>query len=573
MSENLAELLRPAHDLAELLGPDTEVSAVALGGAMPPGISAVVSGGVAYDGSNKLDRLAMWRPAIRSADADLLPEKGNLDARVRDTLRNDAYVAGGATIHKDSIVGARFQLNAKPETKILWGKEDPVWESEFQEEVETKFTLFAESPQNWTDAARRNTLTAMVRLAVGIYLAGGEIVGVSQWMPDDGRPYRSALQIVDADRLSTPLNYDYQAKRRIRSGVERDRRGAPIAYHIRNTHPGEGLMYDIMDESNSSWTRVLARNGWGRQNVLHVFEQMRADQTRGISTIVAALTEMRMTKHFRKTELERAVVAASYAASIESEIPSDVMMALGAGDTVDDGLNPTTQWMRDYLTAVNEYARGANNLHMDGAKIPVFAPGTKLRIQNPGASGPVGDKFEQSLLRYIASALDVSYEQLSRDYTQTNYSSARAALGETGKSMSSKKRIAADATADFEYRLWLEEAINYNHLECLKRRNVPLFYEGLNAEAYSSCEWVGAGQGQIDPLKETQASILKLKAGLTTKEVEIAKSSGGDYRKIARQISRERELDDYYGNPSVYEQDTKDIENSLTAEPREGGDK
>jgi len=555
-------------DLTDLLGPDTGVSPVGTGLVALPGASAVASGGVAYDGAKKTDRLAMWNPVLRSADADLLPVKESLDARVRDTFANDAYVSGGASIYKDSIVGARYQLNAKPETKVLFGKEDEKWETEAQEELETKFMLWAESPQKWVDAARRNVFTDQIRLAVSVDMAGGEVLASAEWMPDDGRPFRVAMQMIDTDRLSTPMDQIMVPNSRIRRGVERDRRGAPVAYHIRNSHPNEGRFANFTDLSASTWTRVPARKPWGRPMILHLFETMRPDQTRGISKIVSALTEMRMTKHFRKTELERAVVAATYAASIESEIPEDVQTALG-GAATGENANPTTQWMRQYLDAISEYSSGAKNLHMDGAKIPIFAPGTHLKIQNPGANGPVGDKFEMSLLRYIAAALGVSYEQLSRDYTQTNYSSARAAMGETWKTMQAKKRAVADATANFIYRLWLEEAINYNQLECLKRPNVPLFYDGLNAEAYSACEWIGAGQGQIDPLKETQAAMLKIKGGLSTKEHEIARMSGGDWRRVARQNKRERELDEYYGNPSIYDQDSKDMENSLTAEPRE----
>lgn len=556
------------YDLSHLLGPDTAVSTAAQQ-VVSPGASAAASGGVAYDGARKANRLSMWRPPLRSADADLLPEKGSLDARVRDTFRNDAYVAGGASIFKDSIVGARYLLNSKPETKVLWGKEDPTWEIEFQEEVETKFTLWAESPQNWVDSARRNNFTAQVRLAVGLDLSGGEVLGLANWMPDDGRPYRVALQYVDPDRLSTP--FDRAVSVRIRNGVELDRRGAPIAYYIRNSHPSEGPFFDYSDLSAAKWSRVPARKAWGRPIVLHLFEQMRADQSRGVSSIATALSEMRMMKHFRQTELERAVVAATYAASIESELPQDVAAALGAG--MNDAGNATTQWIEDYLNTLTEYTSNARNLHMDGAKIPIFAPGTSLKLQNPGAQGPVGDKFEQSLLRYVAAALNVSYEQLSRDYTQTNYSSARAAMGETQKTMATRKKRVADATADFVYRLWLEEAINYNQIEALKRRNVPKFYEGLNAEAYAACEWIGAGLGQIDPLKETQAAILRVKSGFSTKEIEISKMSGSDWRKISRQIQRERELDEYYGNPSIYDStDTTDLENSLTAKPREGGE-
>ncbi|QPC91440.1 phage portal protein [Mesorhizobium sp. INR15] len=558
-------------DLTDLLGSDAGVSP-AIHAAHPPVASAVAAGGgVAYDGADRLNRLADWQPALRSADADLLPSKDDLDARSLDTGRNDAYVAGGATIRKDSIVGTRFLLNAKPETKVLFGKEDETWEAEAQEEIETKFTLYAESDQCWPDARRTKTLTDIVRLAVGVHLMNGESLQSAEWF-DDGRPYASAVQTIDPARLSDPRDRIFAPFKgsRLRKGVESDTYGAPIAYYIRNAHQADyrnGGVNGYLD--NMKWKRVPARKPWGRMLINHVYEELRPDQTRGVSAMVSALTEMRMTKHFRKTELERAVVAATYAASIESEIPTDVAAALGAANSGEG--NATTQWMTDYLATIAQYSSGAKNLHMDGAKIPIFAPGTKLKIQNPGAASPQGDKFEQSLLRYIAAALGVSYEQLSRDYTQTNYSSARASLGETFKTMLSLKRIVADKTANFIYRLWLEEAINYNELECFKRRDMPRFYDGLNAEAFSSCEWIGAGQGQIDPLKETQASVLKIKNGLSTKETEIAKMSGGDWRKTARQIKRERDLDEKYGNPSVYDQNTKNMQNSLTAKPRDGG--
>ena len=537
---------------------------------IPPAAGAAVAGGASYDGASKVDRLMSWSPPLRSADADLLPDKGSLDARVRDTLRNDAYVAGGDKQRKDSIVGAEYRLNAKPATKILWGKEDEAWESEFQEEVETKFALDANSEQHWFDVARLNTFTDLVRLNVGVHLAGGESLCISQWMPDDGRPFRSALQMVDTDRLSTPSTMAGLVNlSRIRNGVLRDKWGAPQAYYIRNQHPNDGRFTDFSGNSLYNWTRVPARTPWGRMRVCHIYEQMRADQSRGISEIVSALSECRMTKHFRKTELERAVLAASYAMSIESEFPDNILDAMGG--EVESGTNATVTWMAGYLEAISNYSAGARNLHMDGTKIPVFAPGTSLKVQNPGANGPLGEKYEQSLLRYIASALGVSYEELSRDFTQTNYSSARAAFGKTWIAMQSLKKMVADRFANFGYRLWLEEMINRNDLETLKRKNVPLYYEGRNAEAYSACEWIGAGQGQIDPLKETQASILKIKAGLSTKENEIAKSSGGDWRTIARQIKRERDEDAFYGNPSIYDSaDTTDVTNSLTAKPSDG---
>ena len=557
-------------DLSDLLGTAGVSGAVA--SETPSGAVAAASGGVSYDAASIVDQLANWSPAIRSADAEILPEKGRLDARARDTLRNDAYVTGGSTLHKDNIVGAQYLLNARPLSKILFGKEDAVWETEFQEEVETLFTLWAESPQNWADAQRKKTLTDIVRLAVGCHTATGEVLASAEWMPDDGRPFRTGVMMIDADRLSTPSTANFLLNSNIRGGVEQDKRGAPIAYHIRNVHPNDG-MFGAFSDKRYTWRRVPARKPWGRQLILHTFDEDRPDQSRGISAMVAALSEMRMTKHFRKTELQRAVIAATYAASIESDLPADAQLAMGATTDGSEG-NATLDWITEYLDQVVAYQKAGNRLHLAGAQIPVFVPGTHLKIQNPGAASPAGDKFEASLLRHIATALNVSYEELSRDFTNTNYSSARAAMMLTWKAMQSRKKKVADTTASFVYRLWLEECVNYNLLDTLKRPNIPSFYGGMNAEAYANCEWIGAGRGQIDPVKETQAAILKIKAGLSTRENEIAQMSGGDWRRVARQIAREMELDRKLNIPSVYDNaDTTDTENALSGtkrEPKEG---
>lgn len=549
--------------LMDLLGP---LPPPVVAEAAPPAVSAVAAGGIgetSFEGASQTDQLAMWGPAIRSADSEILPEKGRLDARVRDMLRNDAYVAGGATLHKDNIVGAVFLLNAKPMTKILFGAEDDVWEQEFQEEVETKFTLTAESPECWLDAQRVKTLTDIVRLAVGVDLAGGEVLASAEWMPDDGRPCRTAIQMIDPDRLSDPgsgLRWGGRGGK-IRRGVERDRRGAPIAYHIREGHPS-----DYANPLSYSWRRIMARKPWGRPMILHQYEQLRPDQSRGISSMVTALQEMKMLKGFRKVELQRAVLAATYAASIESEMPTaDILRAMG-GETSD---NAAIEWMREYLASINEYAGAANNLDVNGTKIPIFMPGTRLNLKNPGAQSPQGDKFEESALRYVAAALGVSYEQLSRDYSKVNYAAGRMSRGETEKGMASRKKRVADRTANFLYRLWLEEQIQSRRLECMKRRRVPMFHDGLNADAYANCEWIGAGLGQIDPLKETQALVLQLKHGLNTKERVMARLHGGDWRADSKQIAREIAFDEKLGTPCVFTMGATDAEKALSGSPQE----
>jgi lambda family phage portal protein len=517
--------------------------------------------GDAHEGASRTSHeLARWHTSMGSADADIIPEKDVIDSRSRDLARNDAYVSGGDRVHRDNIVGSQYLLNSKPVSTVLFGRYDDKWEYEFQEEVEQKFMLWAESPNHWSDASRRGTFTDNVRLSVGVFLAGGELLSTAEWMPDDGRPYRTATQLVDAARLCDPMDRSYD-QTRVRGGVEVDRRGAPVAYYIRLRNPGDMVLTN--DGSEFMWRRVNIRKPWGRQMVLHRYEIKRPEQTRGVSAMAAALKETRMGRQFRDIVLENAIVNATYAASIESELPDQAFAALGGDDSVEGVVTP-------WLEAIQTYSAGAKNLSLGGTRIPHLFPGTKLHLQPAGQGGPLGQEFEQSILRYMSAAAGISYEQLSHDFSNTNYSGYRGAMNETRKFMIAQKKMAADSYANFVYRLWLEEAVNSGGIEALKRQNVPNWYDGLNADAYSQCEWIGAAQGQIDELKETQAAVLRMKHGLTTQEYEIARATGGDWRRVNRQRQREKIMHEELDLPPLV-QDTQDMQNALSGEANERG--
>ncbi len=520
---------------------DAEISTLIEGAIAPPAALQAMGG---FDAAKRFDDgLTGWMPALRSADLDLLGDKSLIDARVRDVGRNDAYVAAGAQLHKDSIVGAAYLLNSKPAFKVLGL--DEVWAEEFQEEVEEKFTLYAESPRNWMDAQRVNTLTDMVRLGVGVFCATGEVLASVEWLRDAGRPFNTALQMVELDRLSNP--YGQMDDKYLRAGVQKNDFGAPIGYWIQVAHPTD---FTVQDNINR-WKYVPATKPWGRTQIIHIFEQQRPEQSRGVSQMVAALKEIRITKKFRDVTLASAVLNATYAASIESELPSQMVFEqmgargnAGLGDAIAD-------YGTAYLGAVAKFAGGGKGLFLDGVKVPHFFPGTKLQLRPAGTPGGVGSDFEKSLLRYIAANLGVSYEQLSKDYSETNYSSARAGVNETEKFMAGRKKRVADGLATNGFMLWLEEAINKKQITSLPR-NAPSWYEGLNAEAYSQCEWIGASKGQIDELKETQAAVLRLKYNLSTQEREVARF-GGDWRKTNAQ--REREIKDQKARGLIVEED------------------
>lgn len=489
-----------------------------------------VKGQGGYEGAQRLSQsLAAWAPADLAPDVAIGRGKTLADSRANDSIRNDGYIAGGADILRDSIVGSFFRLNSKPQHKVLGL--DETWAEEFQEEVEQKFTLYAESPENWIDASRMNTLTGLVRLAVAVHLSHGEALASAEWIREWRRPYKTAIQMISPSRLSNPDGRPND--RFLRGGVERNVWGAPSAYHIRQAHPSE-----YWDPRAYSWRRVPIRKPWGRLQILHILEQGQPDQSRGITQMVSALKEMNMTRKFRDVTLQQAVLQATYAATIESEMPPEAVHAALGGGSMASALDP-------WLSALAAYSGGAKGLKLDGVKIPHLFPGTKLHLNQAGEPGGVGSEFEQSLLRYISAMLGVSYEQLSHDYSQTNYSSARAAAAETEKHMKARKKMIADRFASLVYRLWFEEAMNAGDITSLPR-SAPNFYEAMNAEAYTACDWIGASKGQIDELKETQAAKLRRDSGLSTLEEECARR-GLDYRDVLRQQAREKKLEAEYG--------------------------
>lgn len=493
-----------------------------------PVTEKAIGGGL--EGAERTNReTARWTPSMRSPDQIINPGKALADARGRDMVQNDGYANGAVALHRDNIVGAQYRLNAKPNCRAL-GVSDEYGE-EFQEYVEARFNTLADSEDCWLDASGRNTLTGMVRLIVGGFVMTGEGLGTAEWIREGRRPCKTAVQIVSPARLSNPN--DMPDEINLRRGIVSNFRGRPISYWIRSGYPTDP--YGI----SFTWRNVPAEKPWGRRMVLHIMEQLLPDQSRGVADMVAALKQMKMTKTFQEITLQQAVVAATYAAAIESELPSNMVFeTMGGGGTDFSNLEA---YLGTYMGALQQFLDSSKNIAVDGVKMPHLFPGTKLNIQSLAQPGGVGDGFEQSLLRHTAACLGVSYEQLTRDYTKTNYSSARASMTETWKFMQSRKKMVADRFATFVYQLWLEEEVNSGRCPLPPGKTAAWFYEPLVKDALSTCSWIGASRGQIDELKETQAAMLRIKGGLSTYEDENARL-GKDFRDVFAQRAREQKL-------------------------------
>ncbi len=478
------------------------------------------------DGADRTARsTAFWNASSQSADVAILPNKEQWDAKAHDMAGSDGFVGGAVDTIKDSIVGAQYVLNARPDWRALGAS--PEWAREFQQVVESRWRLSAESIECHFDRARKLTFTDQIRLGVGLGVVSGEVVMTSEWLDRVGRPFNTCFQLIAPERLCNP--HDAADTQNLRGGVSMDNSGEPLSYHFRQAHKSDARIGDMRAWE---WKEVPARMPWGRKRVIHIFDQILPAQTRGVSATVSVLKEMRMTQRLREVELQAAVLGATYAAAIESELPPETIYE-------QMGQSQGSNGVRQFMSMLAEYYGEAGAVKLDGVKIPVFAPNTKLKFYQPQDRTGMA-AYEQGLLRHIAARLNLSYEEFTRDYTNTNYSSARATMLQTWRAMQGRKKKFADRQATEMYTLWLEEQI--------QRGEVPLppgfdkwdFYRGLNREAMSRCSWIGASRGQIDELKETQAAVARIKAGLSTHEDEIARL-GGDYREVFEQALREQQ--------------------------------
>lgn len=473
--------------------------------------------------SRTSQELAGWNPPSRSADAAWLPERDAVTARVQDIARNNGWISGALQSHVDQVIGASFRFRYRPDWKSLGLSAD--WAFEFRQKVESRFNTWANDPRFYCDAAERQTLSGLLGLAFRHRLGDGEALALAQWLPRGDSPWATAIQMIDPDRLSNPPGrFDDDT---IRGGVEINPFGAPQAYHIRCRHPADVAMSRV---NGWQWMRVPRREAWGRSRVIHFFEPDRAGQTRGKSLLAPILDSIKMEDRWRKTEMAAALVNAIFAAFIES--PFDTSL-LG------DALGQSSSYQEGRL-AFHQDSR----INVDGVRLQHLYPGETFKFSTPSRPNAAFGEFERAVLRNMASALGTTYEQLARDWSQTNYSSARAALLETWKWMLARREHFATGFAIQIFALWMEEEFERGDLDIPAA--APGFWEAF--PSWVRGRWIGPGRGWVDPVKEANAAALRVDYQLSNLEDEAAEQ-GRDIEENFEQLAYENRLRRRYGLP------------------------
>ena len=105
----------------------------------------------------------------------------------------------------------------------------------------------------------------------------------------------------------------------IYDGVEVDKSGMIVAYHIRNTYPNEYGMPKLTE-----WSRVKAFNDYtGLANVIQVMDPERPDQYRGVPYLAPVIEQLLQMRRYSESELMAAVIESFFTAFVKTEAGAD----------------------------------------------------------------------------------------------------------------------------------------------------------------------------------------------------------------------------------------------------------
>lgn len=466
-------------------------------------------------GSGFGGQMREWNVPSQSVDAALLPVHKQMNARTDDVVRNNGIAANGMQLHKDHIIGSEYRLSYKPNWQLLGIKMD----KGFVRDVEAIFRDIAEDPNCYIDAEEKRTFTMLMRESIETHAYSGDIMAKPEWIDRRSSPFSTAIRLIAPRRVCNP-NHAMDTSSR-RAGIDLNRNGAAQFYHVAEGGDRFGM--------GRTWRKVPKRLRSGRLGFIHIFEPVEGGQTRGVNRFASSLEQLKMLDTLQNTTLQRAIVNAQYAVSIESELGSEEAMNFLYGTQQGGAIETMLLNQADYYSA--------QNIKFNGVKAPHLYPGDKFNLHSAGNADNGFSALEASIIRYIAAGLGLDYAQLSKNYSQMSYSTIRAAHNDSWRYFMGRRKIIANRLANQIFGLLFEEMVVRKYITLPSRARYS-FQE--RRSAWTKSDWIGSGRLAIDGLKEVKESVLRIESGLSTYEREMA-ILGEDYQETFEQQVREME--------------------------------
>ncbi|MCL2201593.1 MAG: phage portal protein [Oscillospiraceae bacterium] len=465
----------------------------------------IVNSGYSQYGANTRKKLFKGRDSVTgSPKEDINDNLDTLRSRSKSLFMGGANIATGAVkTTRTNVIGSGLTLKPTIDHEFLKMTDDEA--DRWKQNVTREFEYYASSVN--CDRFRANNFYELQQLAFISQLVSGDVFVLLPFRPRVGFLYDLRIQLVEADRVCTPL--DKSGDSNISQGVE-TRHGEIVAYHISNRFPGS-------EDDTGVFRRISAFGSrTGRRNVLHLMESERPDQTRGVPILAPVIESLQMLGEYTRAELTAAVVSGIFTIFLKTEMPT-----VGLGQSMP---------LSEQIDADNDYTYEAGH-----GNIVQLGPGESIETASPGRPNVAFDPFVNSILRQIGSALGIAYEVVIMHFS-ASYSASRAALLETWKMFKMRRGWFARRFCQQVYEEWMTEAVAKG------RVYAPGFFDDpIVKAAYCKAEWHGPAQGQIDPLREARAAQLRIDSEISTREREAAEITGTDYNVNHRQRIKETE--------------------------------
>jgi lambda family phage portal protein len=436
-----------------------------------------------------------WVAGQASMDAEIRKSLKTLRNRSREMARNNPYARNALRSIANNVVGQGIGLQAQ-----VHMRRGNRLDTNTNNAIEAAWDQWTKKDS--AHAAGILTFHDIERLLIKSVAESGEVFVrlIKQRMGKSRVPL--TLEVIEADLLDDDYHdLALPNGNEVRFGVERNQWGRPVAYHFLSKHPGDSHFTGNYRER----TRIPA------SEIIHLFIMERPGQTRGVPWFAAAIMRLHQLQGFEEAEVIRARGEASLMGFITSP----------EGDALTDGSD-------------------------DGDRVTTFEPGTikqllpgeEFKEFAPNRAGGQFDPFLRAVLRSVAAGIGVSYESLSKDYSQSNYSSSRLALLDDRDNWRVLQQWLIANFHERVYDEWLDLAVLSGALNLSG-------YEA-NPEPFKHARFMARGWSWVDPAKEVQAYKEAVKAGFTTLTDVIAQA-GGDIEDVLEGRAREKEMAEQLG--------------------------
>jgi len=425
-----------------------------------------------------------------SADSELLGSLERMRNRARYLERNEPLVRRYFDLMRINVIG---RTGMKLQVKALNDRSGDL-DTAGNAMVENAWKEFCSYGNCSADG--QHTMKSMSALALNTALRDGEAF----FQVVRGRRFKHgiALNPFEPDLIDDGKNLRLKNGNRVRMGVEIDQYGRPVAYHVRQSHPGdtEFSAYSLAKER-----RVPA------DDIIHVKLVRRAGQTRGEPTLVPVITTFKMINGHREAELVAARIAASkmgfFTSEEGDEFPADGEAEADAPIT---NVEPGTLWQ--------------------------LPPGMQFSEFNPSHPSTAFADFQKNVLMSVASGMNVSYEALTGDVSGVSYSSLRQVAISERDYFGEVQDWFKDQFMLRVFGIWLQHVMDFNYIPLPPSR----FDKFFNAATFRSRGWKW-----VDPAKEVSAATEAIHSGLLSL-TEASDQMGYDLDETFAQIQREKEL-------------------------------